>query len=163
MVLDKDEDHVLDEIISFDGAWIPMQYLATEVVNRLVRYGLVVIWETDSLGNTFTNGPFVTLTAWGAMLKGVVLFERVEGHPRWLDRRRAERSERNHRPFREGCWASLSFLEFPRIFKDQIDQGSYVLDENGKCIYLFDNVPIRIDPRLSIRKKCSKRRPRFPY
>lgn len=149
MALAVEEVGVLDQIVMAKRAWVPLANLALDVVDHLQSLGLVVKWCRDALGQPFLDGPLVTLTPFGAMVRHVTLMERVEGYPRWVDVKRAERRERRHTPIRARSWVGVRLMSFPELVAAQDEREAYMVDEIGRRVYLFDGIPVKIDPRLT--------------
>lgn len=159
MALGLEESGVLDQIVMAKGAWVPLVGLAPPAaVSSLLDRGLVALWCKDASGQTLKDGPFVTLTPIGATVRHVTLFERVEGYPRWIDVKRAARRERNHSPLREGRWVGVRLMPFPELIAIEDRRETYMSDGDGRRVYLFNGVPIRIDPRLTRWKRHATHR-----
>lgn len=148
--LNLDEVSVLDQIVSSNGAWVSLVSLVPPAaVKNLLDLGFISLWCKDAFGRVLKGGPFVTLTPFGASARHVTLYERIEGYPRWIDTKRAARRESNHSPLREGRWAGIRSMSLPELIAVQDKREVYMSDDDGHVVYIFNGVPIKIDPRLS--------------
>lgn len=156
--LDSDEAGILDHIVSSNGAWVPLVNLAPALaVRHLLDLGIVTLWCKDTCGHSLKDGPFVTLTPFGASVRHVVLRERVEGYPRWVD---VKRVDQRFRCFRARSWSGVRLMSFPNLVAAQDEREVYMMDESGRRIHLFNSVPITIDPRLT---RCKGRSVRVSF
>lgn len=157
MALGMEEEKVLDQIISGRGAWVSLHGLTKSVVDRLQELGFIVKWAMDGMGHEFRDGPYVTLTPFGAAWKRVTLVERVEGYPHWVDMRKAERRSRRHFPIRARRWSGMRLMAFPALVSIQDKNEMYLKNDDGETVYFFKGIPAKIDIRLDRGKRPRRR------